>query len=264
MRLKDRVALVTGSSGGLGKAMALGFAREGAHVTVNYHSNEAGAKDTCEKIKAMGRKTIVVKADVANKAEVDAMVKEVLKQFGGIDILVNNAGYHGVNTVDNIQTVTEDDWDRVMDINLKGALNCVKAVIPHMIRKRYGKIINIAAAGGMITGPGPGTAGLSYAVSKGALNVLTRRLAVELGQYNINVNSLQPGNIQTGAQHRNRTKEELEVISKTRVQKIVLGRLGREEDVTDAAIFLASDESSFTTGQVLNVEGGRIDIFSRA
>lgn len=262
MRLKDRVALVTGSSGGIGKAIALAFAREGADIVINYRSNDAGAKDAYDKIKAMGRRALVFKANVASTTEVDGMVQEALKEFGRIDILVNNAAYGRYSRAqqESILNVTDEDYESVMGVNVKGAVNCTRAVAPSMVKNRYGKIINISSIAGSVAGPG--TASLLYALSKGALNTLTRKLALDLGPHNINVNAISPATIVGGSSHDTRPKEEQEARSKVMVQKIILGRLGKLEDCTYAAIFFASDESSYITGQTLMVDGGRTDLFT--
>lgn len=256
--MKGRVALVTGSSRGLGRAIALSFANEGADVVVNYAVNERVAKETYEKIKTKSRSAMLEKANVSSKVEVDRMVNRVLQRFGKIDILVNNAG---ILIRDSLHSIKEDEWARVFDINLRGPLNCIRAVSPSMMEKRYGKIINISSVGAMVV-KGLG-GGIAYSASKAALIALTKKTAIELGPYGINVNVIAPGTIRTDMQYENRTKQEAESFMKERALETVLRRIGEPEDVANATLFLASDESSFIAGQVLMVDGGRMDFFSK-
>jgi len=258
MKLKGKVALVTGSSRGVGRATALTFAREGADTVVNYCSNEEAARETFEKVKAMGRRAILEKADVSSKTEVNAMVGEAFSKFGRVDILVNNAG---IIKRDSIQDMKDDDWARVLDVNLTGALNCVRAVLQPMISNGYGKIINISSIGGLVTSA---QGRLSYTVSKSGLIALTKKLAIELGPHGINVNAIAPGAIMTDMLCAGRSEEEIERTVQESIRLTVLGRMGQPEDIANTALFLASEESSFITGQVIVVDGGRMNFFSHA
>jgi len=256
MRLKEKVALVTGSSRGIGRAIALTFAREGADIVVNYSSDEEAAKQTFDSVKDVGRRAILGKADVSSKAAVDAMISDVISKFDRVDILVNNAG---IIRRDSIQSLREDEWARIMAVNLNGALNCIKAVSQYMIENKYGKIINIASIAGFVT---KSKSGLAYVASKSALIGLTKKLAMELGSYGINVNAVAPGVIMT-EQSLGTSREEVESLIET-ARQTALGRAGQPQDVANAALFLASDESNFITGQVIVVDGGRTDFFSHA
>ncbi len=263
MRLKDKVALITGSSRGIGRAMALTFAREGANIVVNYNSNQEAGMETFQKVKAMGRNAILEKADVSSQVEVDRMVKNALSTFGRVDILVNNAGivYHGPSTESLAERLSEDLWPSMMAINLYGPMNCIRAVAQPMVDKKYGKIINISSLGGLVTSAPVHPA---YVASKSAILALTKRLAEMFGPYGINVNCIAPGPTMTDLLKVGRTDEDMVIYQKTQTPKIVLGRLGQPEYVADAALFLASDESSYITGHILNVDGGRIDLFSHS
>jgi 3-oxoacyl-[acyl-carrier protein] reductase len=257
LRLKRRVALVTGSSRGVGRAIALCFAKEGADIVVNYSSNERAAKETYEKVKATSKKAMLEKADVASKTEMDGMVNRVVERLGKIDILVNNAG---IIIRDSLQTVKENDWIRTFNVNLQGPLYLTRAVSHSMIEKKYGKIINISSVGAMVVKAGTS---IAYTASKAALIALTKKTAIELGPYGINVNAIAPGAIRTDMQYVNRSKEEAEKFMQESAQQVALRRIGEPEDIANAALFLASDESSFITGQVLIVDGGRMDFFSK-
>ena len=257
MRLKGKVALVTGSSRGLGRAIALCFAREGADIVINYSSDERAGKETYEKVKATSENAMLEKADVTSKTETDRMVNRVLERLGKIDILVNNAG---ILIRDSLHTMKEDDWIRTFNVNLQGPLYLTRAVSHSMIEKKYGKIINISSVAAMVV---KGGSSIAYSASKAALIALTKKTAIELGPYGINVNAIAPGTIRTDMQYVNRTKQEAENFMQGSAHQAALKRIGEPEDIANAALFLASDESSFITGQVLMVDGGRMDFFSK-
>jgi 3-oxoacyl-[acyl-carrier protein] reductase len=244
MKLKDRVAIVTGAARGIGKAIVLTFVREGAKVAL---------VDADQKQLEMLRKenekerVIAIPCDITKSPEVKAMVNQVHKAFGRIDILVNNAGIIRRGT---IQTVTEEDWDRVIEVNLKGTFNCCKAVAGIMKQQGYGKIVNISSIAGKM---GDITSAPGYGPSKAGIDALTKTLARQLAQYGINVNAVSPHAIETemSAQWSEERRKEI-------IASIPLGRLGRREDVAEAVLFLVSDEASFITGEILDVNGGAL------
>jgi 3-oxoacyl-[acyl-carrier protein] reductase len=258
-KLEKRVALITGASRGLGRAMAIRFAQEGAAVIINYCRNRDAAEEVVKTIVSSGGKGTAVQADVANSGQVQEMVEAVLKMYGSIDILVNNAGV-GIPSPTLIDASWED-LDRMIDVNLRGVIHCVRSVAKQMIERRYGRIINLSSIAALGTSFA-GTTG--YAATKAAIISLTKRLALEFGPHNITVNAIAPGFIKTDMALSNgsmpRTPDELAAIAR----KTMLGRLGEPEDIAHTALFLASDESSFMTAQVLTVDGGRIDFLSHS
>jgi 3-oxoacyl-[acyl-carrier protein] reductase len=244
MKLKDRVAIITGAARGIGKAIVLTFVREGAKVAivdVDQRQLEA-LKNEIEKRKG---ESINISCDITKSPEVQAMVNQVKKAFGRIDILVNNAGIIRRGT---IETVTEEDWDRVIEVNLKGTFNCCKAVVEFMKQQGYGKIVNISSIAGKM---GDITSAPGYGSSKAGVDALTKTLARQLAPYGINVNAVSPHAIETemSAQWSEERRKEI-------IASIPLGRLGKPEDVAEAVLFLASDEASFITGEILDVNGG--------
>ena len=246
MKLEGKVAMVTGAGQGIGKAIALSLAKEGADVVVNDISLETAAA-VADEIKAMGRRVLVLKADVSQSREVNEMVKTALKEMGKIDILVNNAGGSARERVSEFKDSTEEVWDFIIGRNLKGLLNCTKAVINHMIERRSGKIVSMSSIAGVV-----GEAGLAdYSAAKAGVIGFTKALAKEVGRYGINVNSVAPGPIRTVA---------FEQLPKDFVKKIVmkgvLGRLGETTDVANLVAFLVSDDASYITGQNFVVDGG--------
>jgi NAD(P)-dependent dehydrogenase (short-subunit alcohol dehydrogenase family) len=247
MKLAKKVALVTGGSRSIGRAIALGFAREGADVAVNYVSNTEEARSTVRDIEALGRQALAVKADTSKRAEVEAMVNEVWERFGQIDILVNNAG---VQKRVFFLELEEKDWDWMLGVNLKGYYLVGQAVAARMKARGHGAIINISSeAAGF-----PAQRMTAYCVSKAGVAMLTKCMALELAQYDIRVNALAPGLTRTDI---NRKDLEDEEFLKMRVARIPLGRVMNPEDLVGAALFLASSDSETATGTTLQVDGGR-------
>jgi NAD(P)-dependent dehydrogenase (short-subunit alcohol dehydrogenase family) len=249
MELKDQVAIVTGSGRGVGEGIALTLAREGANVVAD-DINFDDAKRVAQKIVSMGRKAIPFKADVAVKSEVDSMVRETLNQFGTIDILVNNGAFFG-SLAAQVTDITEETWDRVMAVNLKGVFLCCQAVIPIMIEKRKGKIVNVASLAakrmGFLTGA-------DYTASKGGVVGFTRHLAHELAIHRINVNILNPGSTLTSTAEQRTTKEDRDRMA----EGLPLGRLLTPQDQAEAVLFLVSERSNMITGHELDVDGGQL------
>lgn len=248
MKLSGKVAIITGASSGIGRATALLFAMEGAKVVVNYSHSEDEANEVVERIKEFGGNAIAVKADVSKEADVKKMVDETIRKFKKIDILFNNAG---IELQKPITITTEDDWDKVLAVNLKGMFLCSKHAIPYLL-ENAGVIVNTASAAGLV-----GTAMLSaYSASKGGVIALTKSLAIELAP-KIRVNCICPGAIDTPMLRRfiDRTPDPA-AYEKQLAGLHALGRLGKPEEIAQAALFLASDESSFITGIALPVDGG--------
>lgn len=244
MKLKNKVAIITGSARGIGKATALRFAQEGAMVVVNDVDLEE-AKEVVSQINSQQEKAVAVKADVSDEKEVEKMVEVVYSKFGRIDILVNNAG---IIKRGSIEDHSYEDWDKVIAVNLRGTYNCAKAVVPIMKNQRYGKIINVSSVAGKV---GDIASAPSYGSSKGAINALTKSLARELAEYGICVNAVAPHAIETEMSSEWPEKKRREIVA-----QIPLKRLGRPEEVAAAILFLASDEASFITGEILDVNGG--------
>jgi NAD(P)-dependent dehydrogenase (short-subunit alcohol dehydrogenase family) len=257
-RLSSRVALLTGASRGIGKSMALRFAEEGASVVINYLKNVDLADGVCEAIRAAGGQAICVAADIADPSQVNRMVGIVLERIGPIDILVNNAG---IGILSPLLETSMADFDRMVAVNIKGIINCIQAVVPNMIEKRYGKVLNISSVAGF-GNSFPGTS--AYAATKSALVGLTKRLALEFGVHNITVNAIAPGRVRTDTALRVGILPEVEIrrIGEDLAKRTMLGRMGEPEDIANAALFLVSDEASFITAQTLTVDGGRTDLLS--
>ena len=259
-RLGEKVALITGASRGLGKAMALRFAEEGASIAINYLNSQDMAEEARQAIVASGGKAICVQADVAQPAHVDRMVQTVVRQLGPIDILVNNSG---IAKFGPILEASMADLDLMIGVNLKGTILCVQAVGKSMVERKYGRILNFSS----IAGLGTAVTGTSaYAATKAALVTLTKRMAMELGRYNITVNAIAPGFIATDTALGIGTLSEAEISQKAArmSSNAMLGRVGKPEDIASAALFLVSDEASFITAQTLSVDGGRIDLLSHS
>ena len=246
MRLKERVALITGSSRGVGKAIALAYAKEGASVVVNYTSNQTAAEEVVKEIKEKGGRATIFKADVAKAAEAEALVQKGIEEFGGLDILVNNAGF---SRPAMLLKMSEDQWDQVVDIHLKGAFLCSQFAARHMKEQNRGKIINVTSVAGIV-----GTVGqINYSAAKGGLLSFTKSAARELARYNICVNVISLGIVATDMTEKIRTDEKLKEIY---MNRILLKRFAEADDISPAFIFLGSDESSYITGQLLCVDGG--------
>jgi 3-oxoacyl-[acyl-carrier protein] reductase len=246
MRLADRIAIVTGSSRGIGKAIAKLFAHEGARVVVNYSKSEKEALAVVDEIKREGGKAIHLQADVSKSDDVRRMVQRTVQELDGVDILVNNAGVHFAK---DFFDITEDEWNRTIDVNLKGAYLCSKEVAPIMIKQKRGRIINISSNSGEYHQSAMRF--VEYVVSKAGMNGLTRALALKLGPY-VRVNAILPGYISTEMVAHFTPEDEKMLMNETAVK-----RFGNVEDVAYAALFLASDESDFITGELMFVTGGR-------
>ncbi len=243
MRLKDRKAIVTGAGQGIGRSIALKMAHEGADVVIAEMNPDSGNQIKKE-VGALGRRALFIVIDVADQRQVKGMVEEVLRRWGKIDILVNNAGFDRGAT---LLKVREEDWDAILGVHLKGTLNCIQAVAPHMIENGYGKIINISS----ILGKSGAISGISYSSAKAGIIGLTKSVARELGRYQINVNMVLPGLILTPTIAKMAEKYQNMIIEAT-----PLRRIGQPEEVANVVAFLASDEASFMTGAAVEVSGG--------
>ena len=244
MSLQGKCALVTGGSRGIGRAVCLELARQGARVAVNYAGNAAAVEETVSACVALGAEAFALRADVADAAACETMVKEVLSRFGRLDILVNNAGV----TRDGLMPMMKEaDWDAVLDTNLKGAFHCMKAVYRPMMKQKYGRVVNLSSIVGL-----RGNAGqANYAASKAGLIGLTKSMAKELAARNVTVNAVAPGFIDTDM-----TAALPEKAREAMLTAIPMGRLGQAEDVAKAVAFFAGDDATYITGQVLCVDGG--------
>lgn len=242
--LQGKCAVITGASRGIGREIAIKYAKEGANIVLNYRNSETEALQLKEELDKLGSDTLIVKANVSDFEEAEKLIKEAKEVFGRVDILVNNAGI----TKDNlIMRMKEEDFDSVIDVNLKGAFNCLKAVTPIMIRQKSGKIINMSSVVGVIGNAGQ----VNYCASKAGLIGMTKSLAREIGGKNINVNAIAPGFIDTDM-----TKVLSEDQKKNIMSQVPLKRLGQAEDIANLALFLASNQSDYITGQVIHVDGG--------
>lgn len=243
MDLNGKVALITGAAQGIGKSIALTLARKGADIAVS-DVNLEKAEETAKEIEGLGRKAIAIKGNVASFAEAEKMVEDTIAGLGKVDILVNNAGI----TRDGLMLrMKEEDWDLVIDINLKGVFNCTKAAVRHMAKQRSGRIVNIASIVGEMGNAGQA----NYSASKGGMIALTKTVAREFASRNVNVNAVAPGFIKTAM-----TDALPDAAREALTKQIPLERLGMPEDVANAVLFLVSDASNYITGQVINVNGG--------
>lgn len=244
--LQGKSALVTGASRGIGKAIALELAKQGANVAVNYAGSEAKAQAVVEEIEQIGVKSFKVQADVANESDVKDMMKDVITQFGSLDILVNNAGI----TRDNLlMRMKEEEFDQVINTNLKGVFTCTKAVTRQMMKQKSGKIINVSSIVGVSGNPGQA----NYVAAKAGVIGLTKSTAKELASRNIFVNAVAPGFIATDMTD-DLTEEQREGM----LAMIPLGKLGQAEDVAKVVRFLASEDSNYITGQTIHIDGGMV------
>jgi len=243
LELVGKVALITGAAQGIGRAVALLLAQHGADIVVS-DINLEKAQETAREIEALGRRAMAIKVNVVNLEDVDRMIQAILGEFKEIDILVNNAG---ITRDKLILRMTEEDWDAVLNVNLKGTFNCTKAVIRHMSKQKSGKIVNIASVVGEMGNAGQA----NYSASKAGVIGFTKTIAREFALRGINVNAIAPGYIETPMTEAlpEKVKEELK-------RMIPMERLGRPEDVAEGVLFLVSEASSYITGQVLNVNGG--------
>jgi 3-oxoacyl-[acyl-carrier protein] reductase len=246
MKLQGKNALVTGASRGIGREIALELARQGANVAVNYAGSEASAKEVVDEITGMGRVSFAVQANVADGTSVTEMVKQTVEQFETLDILVNNAGI----TRDNLlMRMKEDEWDAVINTNLKGVFLCTKAVTRQMMKQRNGRIINISSIVGVTGNPGQA----NYVAAKSGVIGLTKTTAKELASRGITVNAIAPGFITTDM-----TDKLSEEIKGEMLKQIPLARFGEPKDIANVVVFLASEDSRYMTGQTLHVDGGMV------
>jgi len=252
-RLAGKTALITGAGSGIGRAVAELFSREGARIGINYCHNREGAAETLRRVEAAGSDGTLLKADVAQGPEVEAMVGRLVERFGRIDILVNNSGIGTSKSPDRVAEILEEDWDRVLAVNLKGVMLASKHVLPVMMRQARGTIINISSIRGLLGNP----ALASYCASKGGVVLLSKQMALDYARYGIRVNAICPGfvltemlegyiNRQTDPQGARRAFADMSP----------LRRIGRPEEIAAAALFFASEASSFVTGAALPVDGG--------
>ena len=246
MGLTGKTAVVTGGSRGIGRAICIELAKQGANVVVNYSGSEDKAKQAVSQIEELGAKAIAVQANVAHSDEVDAMMKQAIEVFGTLDILVNNAGI----TRDNLlMRMKEQEWDDVVDTNLKGVFLCTKAVTRQMMKQRAGRIINISSIVGVAGNPGQA----NYVAAKAGVIGLTKTCAQELASRNILVNAIAPGFITTEM-----TDSLPEELKEAMLKQIPLAKLGQPEDVAKAVVFFASDHANYITGQTLHIDGGLV------
>ncbi|HMK33639.1 MAG TPA: 3-oxoacyl-ACP reductase family protein [Desulfomonilaceae bacterium] len=246
MRLAGKAAVVTGSSRGVGRNVALAYAKEGADVLVNYSSSEGPALELVDEIRGLGRKAVAFRADVANKAEVEAMMSAAKEHFGRLDILVNNAGFTRPNM---LYKMSEEEWDAVLNAHLKGPFFCVQAAFKYFKEQNYGKVINVSSVAGLV-----GTVGqVNYSAAKGGILSFTKSVAREFARYNVCANVISLGIVETDMTEKIRSDEKL---SEIYMNRILLKRFGKAEDISPAFIFLASNESDYITGQILCVDGG--------
>jgi NAD(P)-dependent dehydrogenase (short-subunit alcohol dehydrogenase family) len=246
VKLEDRVAIVTGAAQGIGRAIALGLAREGAHVVVADIQADKAAQ-TSEEIKGLGRRSIPLRVDVSRLADLSMLVDKTIEAFGTIDILVNNAG---IALPTPFLETTEEAWDRIMNINVKSAFFCSQFVARVMVERRRGKIVNLASTSSFVAGRQE----VPYAISKAGVRMLTAAASAELAPYNVNVNAIAPGLIRTALTEKHfPSAEALEARVKA---KAPIGRPGTPDDLVGAVVFLCSDDAEYVTGHTLVVDGG--------
>ncbi len=242
----NKVALITGGTRGIGRAIALKLSEEGYNIAISYINNDKKAQEVVDEIEKNNVKALAIKADVSKEEEVNNMMKVIKKELGSIDVLINNAGITRDNLLIRMKT---EDWDQVIDTNLKGVFLCTKAVAREMMKKRYGKIVNIASVVGISGNVGQA----NYSASKAGVIGFTRSIAKELGSRGINVNAVAPGFIETDMTHvlEDNIKDEM-------IKSIPLNRAGKPEDVANVVVFLCSEKADYITGQVIQVDGGML------
>jgi glucose 1-dehydrogenase len=247
MRLKDKIALITGGSQGIGRAIAVRFAREGADVVINYNRTAKGAEEALAEVEAAGRRGLIVQADLGKVEDIRRLVNTAVKHFGRLDILVNNAG---LETHAPFWDVTEEDYDKVLDVNLKGVFFATQEFVRHLrATERRGRVVNVSSVHEELPFPNF----TAYCASKGGVKMLTRNLAVELGPLGININNIAPGAIETPINTKLlNDPQKLGAL----LAQIPLGRLGQTRDVASVAVFLASDDADYVTGSTYYVDGG--------
>ena len=242
--LEGKIALVTGAAKGIGRAIALALAADGATVIVNYNGSAQKAEAVVDEIKALGKDSEAYQCNVANTTDVDAMIRDVIKRYGRLDILVNNAGI----TRDNlIMKMSEEDFDAVIDANLQGCFNTINAVSRQMLKQRAGRIINITSVSGILGNAGQA----NYAASKAGIIGLTKTMARELASRGITVNGIAPGFVDTEM-----TQVLSDEVKEAATKQIPLGRFGKPEDIANMAAYLASEKAAYITGQIISVDGG--------
>lgn len=246
MKFEGKKVLVTGASRGIGRAIALALAAEGADVAVNYAGSEAAAKAVAAEIEAMGRKALVIQADISSNEAATAMVDQVVKEFGRIDVLVNNAG---ITRDGLLMRMKEEDWDAVLTTNLKGVFSCTKAAVKYMMKQKSGRIVSISSVVGVMGNAGQA----NYAAAKAGVIGFTKAVAKEVAARGITVNAIAPGFIKTDM-----TSVLSEKVVEGMLSSIPLHALGESEDIAKAVLFLASDDAKYITGQTLHVDGGMV------
>ena len=246
MKLEGKNAVVTGGGRGVGRAISLEFAKEGANVVVNYAGNQKAADEVVAMITAMGRKAVAVKGDVGQEADAQKIIDTCVESFGSIHILVNNAGISKLGMLHKLSVAT---WDEVVNVQMRGPWLCIKAASKYFMQQNYGRIINVTSVAGMV-----GTIGqINYAAAKGGVVTLTKSAARELAKYNVTANVISLGIVTTEMTSTLQNDEKLKEIY---TRRILLGRYAEPEDVSPAFVFFASDDSRYITGQVLPVDGG--------
>lgn len=250
MKLEGKTAIITGAASGIGKAIAIAYAGEGAHVVVADMDID-GAQETIEGMGDVNNRSFLIKTDVTKWSDVDAMVTKTLEKFSKVDILVNNVGTPGSQEAMQMHTTPEEEWDRVVAVNFKSVYLCSKRVIPEMIETGKGKIINLSSVAGIVAFPGRA----AYTATKGAVSLLTKSMALDYSKYNINVNALCPGMVETPMTKWRLDNPELK---KEVLNWIPMERIGVPDDITGAAVFLASSDSDYVSGHLLAVDGGML------
>jgi NAD(P)-dependent dehydrogenase (short-subunit alcohol dehydrogenase family) len=247
VRLENKVAVVTGSSRGIGRAIALGFAKEGADIVVNFARDEDAAKVTVDEVLRLGRRSIPVKANTSHRNEVEVLVQSAIQAFGKIDILVNNAS---ILKRTPFLEITEEEWDKILSVNLKGYFLVGQAVAREMIKRRSGCIVNMSSASQEVAGINL----THYCCAKGGVKILTKQMALELAPFGVRVNAIAPGLIETDMNRKDLASQEFREF---RLRRIPMGVIGTPADVVGAAIFLASDESRLATGSTIFLDAGQ-------